>query len=71
MTLPPIREWWPELSPDAREELLGGDLRHLGEVVREEVREITGAVVGMKETLTDEDHEYLRSQADSSDDGSG
>lgn len=66
MTLPPIREWWPELSPDARAELVGGDLRHLGELAREEVREITGAVVGIKESLTDEDHEYLRTQVDGS-----
>lgn len=64
MTLPPVREWWPGLSPDAKAEVLGGDLRHLGELAREEIRELTGAVVGIREALSDEDHEYLRAQAD-------
>lgn len=63
MTLPPIKEWWPELSADARAELLADDAGHLGETAREEIREITGAVVGMAETLSDDDLDYLRSHA--------
>lgn len=64
MTLPPIDDWWSKLSVDARIAVLDSDERHLNESVREEVREITGAVVGMRETLTDEDLEYARAHAE-------
>ncbi|MCI1020254.1 hypothetical protein HWD99_16635 [Microbacterium sp. C5A9] len=63
MTLPPIREWWSELSLEARVDVLGDTAPHLGEGVREEIRTITGAVVGMTETLSDEDLDYARSAA--------
>lgn len=63
MTLPPIREWWPELSLEARVEVLGDTSPHLGERTREEIRTITGAVVGMAETLSDEDLDYARAEA--------
>lgn len=63
MTLPPIREWWSELSLEARVEVLGDTAPHLGERTREEIRTITGAVVGMAETLSDDDLEYARSEA--------
>ncbi|WP_134353327.1 hypothetical protein [Microbacterium sp. IO18] len=60
MTLPPIRDWWPELSEDGRRAVLDADTPHLYEAVREEIRVITGAVVGMVESLSDEDLEYAR-----------
>ncbi|QNA92213.1 MULTISPECIES: hypothetical protein [unclassified Microbacterium] len=63
MTLPPLREWWSELSDDAREDVLDSDSPHLGEAVREEIRVITGAVVGMVESLTEDDLAYARSHA--------
>lgn len=63
MTLPPIREWWSELSLEARVEVLGASAPHVGERAREEIREITGAVVGMAETLSREDLEYARAAA--------
>ena len=66
MTLPPIRDWWPLLSIDARRTLLDGDLPHLTDPVREEIREITGAVVGMQETLSDEDLDYARAEVEAS-----
>lgn len=66
MTLPPIRDWWPQLSIDARRTLLDGDLPHLTDAVRDEIREITGAVAGMQETLTDEDLEYARAEVEAS-----
>ncbi|MBQ3357936.1 MAG: hypothetical protein IJG47_03435 [Microbacterium sp.] len=66
MTLPPIRDWWPLLSIDARRTLLDGDLPRLTDPVREEIREITGAVVGMQETLSDEDLDYARAEVEES-----
>ncbi len=63
MTLPPIRDWWSELSLEARVEVLGEAAPHLSERAREEIRTITGAVVGMAETLSDEDLDYARSEA--------
>lgn len=67
MTLPPIRDWWPHLSTDARRTLLDGDLPHLTDAVREEIRELTGAVVGMQETLSDADLDYARAEVEASD----
>lgn len=66
MTLPPIRDWWPQLSTDARRSLLDGDLPHLTDEVREEIRELTGAVVGMQETLSDDDLDYARAEVEAS-----
>jgi hypothetical protein len=66
MTLPPIRDWWPQLSIDARRTLLDGELPHLTDAVREEIREITGAVVGMQETLSDDDLDYARAEVEES-----
>lgn len=63
MTLPPIREWWPELSLEGRVDALD-HAPHLGEIAREEIRAITGAVVGMKETLSQEDLDYARTDAE-------
>lgn len=60
MTLPPIEEWWSELSTDAQSAVLESGSHHLDENVREEVREITGAVVGMVEALSDKDLKYAR-----------
>lgn len=60
MTLPPIREWWPHLTDEARQEVRERSDGRLGESVREEIREITGAVVGMRETLDPADLEYAR-----------
>lgn len=62
MTLPPIREWWPQLSLEARVDVLGDAAPHLSERTREEIRTITGAVVGMAETLTEKDLDYARSE---------
>lgn len=62
MTIPPIREWWSELSLDARVEVLGDTAPHLGERAREEIRTITGAVVGMAETISADDLAYARSE---------
>ena len=62
MTLPPIREWWSELSLEARVDVLGESAPHLSERARAEIRTITGAVVGMTETLSDEDLDYARSE---------
>jgi hypothetical protein len=67
MTLPPIRDWWPLLSTEARRSLLDGDLPRLTEEVREEIRDVTGAVVGMQETLSDVDLEYARAEVEASD----
>ncbi|MFS0911490.1 hypothetical protein AB3M89_06835 [Microbacterium sp. 179-I 3D2 NHS] len=64
MTLPPIEEWWSRLSPEARQSVLTGDSHHLDETVREEIREITGAVVGMIETISAKDRKYARAHAD-------
>lgn len=64
MTLPPIREWWPELSDDARRAVAGSGSAHLDESVREEIRQITGAVVGMVESLPDDDLAYARAHVD-------
>lgn len=69
MTLPPIREWWSELSLEARVDVLGDLAPHLSERVRDEIRTITGAVVGMVEPLSDDDLEYARSEARSQIDG--
>lgn len=63
MTLPPIREWWTELSADARQSVLDADPPRLDESVREEIREITGAVVGMIETPTKADLAWARKNA--------
>jgi hypothetical protein len=63
MTLPPIRDWWSELSDDGRRAVLDSDTPHLDEAVREEIRVITGAVVGMVEALSDDDLEYARAHA--------
>lgn len=62
MTLPPIRDWWSELSTESRVEVLGDASSHLSERAREEIRTITGAVVGMAETLSEEDLEYARAE---------
>ncbi|KNY07522.1 MULTISPECIES: hypothetical protein [unclassified Microbacterium] len=63
MTLPPIREWWPELTDEARLDVFE-HAPHLGEVAREEIREITGAVVGMAEELDADDLDYARSETE-------
>ncbi|MBO0979302.1 hypothetical protein [Microbacterium sp. SD291] len=67
MTIPPIHEWWPHLSIEARHEVLGSGTSLLGERAREEIREITGAVVGRAEELTDRDLDYARTQMESVD----
>ena len=64
MTLPPIRDWWSELSEDARRAVLDSSSPHLDEDVREEIRVITGAVVGMVEALSDDDLDYARAHAE-------
>lgn len=64
MTLPPIRDWWSELSEDARRAVLDSRSPHLDEHVREEIRVITGAVVGMVEALSDDDLDYARAHAE-------
>lgn len=65
MTLPPIDEWWPELSPDARQSVLESDSSLLDDAVREEIRQITGAVVGMVEQLSAKDLKYARAHTES------
>lgn len=67
MTLPPIADWWADLSPDAQQAVLDSDSRLLDESVREEIREITGAVVGMVEALTAADVKYARAHRRSDD----
>lgn len=67
MTLPPIHEWWPRLSIEARHEMIDRGSRRLGESVREEIRTITGAVVGAQEELSEEDLEYARTQMEAVD----
>ncbi len=67
MTLPPIREWWTQLSEDSRRAVLDGDSPYLDEDVREEIRVITGAVVGMVEPLSDDDLDYARSHTSGGD----
>lgn len=64
MTLPPIRDWWSELSEDARRAVLDSGSPRLDEDVREEIRVITGAVVGMVEALSDDDLDYARAHAE-------
>ncbi|KTR76746.1 hypothetical protein NS234_10335 [Microbacterium oxydans] len=64
MTLPPIRDWWPELSQDGRRAVLNSDTSHLDDAVREEIRVITGAVVGMVESLSDSDLAYARKHSE-------
>ena len=63
MTLPPIREWWPDLSVEARVDALDHAPR-LGELAREEIRTLTGAVVGITEELSAEDLDYARTDAE-------
>lgn len=60
MTLPPIGDWWAELSVDAQHAVLDSGSRHLDETVREEIREITGAVVGILEEISAADLKYAR-----------
>jgi hypothetical protein len=67
MTLPPIHEWWPHLSINARHEVVESGSPHLTEKVREEIREITGAVVGMQEELSEEDLDFARTQSEAVD----
>lgn len=67
MTLPPIEDWWSELTNDAQHAVLGSGSPHLDENVREEIREITGAVVGMVEMLSDDDLKYARAHLESDD----
>jgi len=67
MTLPPIDEWWSELSPDAQQSVLDSDSALLDETVREEIRQITGAVVGMGEQLSATDRKYARAHAPTED----
>jgi hypothetical protein len=67
MTLPPIDDWWSDLSADSQQAVLASSSKHLDEAVREEIREITGAVVGMIETLSDEDLDYARAHTDEND----
>lgn len=67
MTLPPIRDWWSALSEDGRRAVLDSDTPHLDEAVREEIRVITGAVVGMVEQLSDDDLEYARAHSEQDD----
>ena len=43
MTLPPIDDWWSDLSPDAQQSVLDSDSHLLDEAVREEIRVLTGA----------------------------
>ncbi|WP_341956927.1 hypothetical protein [Microbacterium sp. LWH13-1.2] len=71
MTIPPIREWWSELSLDAQVEVLGDTAPHLGEKAREEIRTITGAVVGMAERLSDDDLAFARQEARAEVDAAG
>jgi hypothetical protein len=63
VTVPPIREWWSQLSDEARLDVFE-HAPHLGEIARAEVREITGAVVGMAETLDEDDLDYARSETE-------
>lgn len=67
MTVPPIHEWWPHLSIEARHEVLGSGTPLLGERARAEIREITGAVVGSAEELTERDLDYARTQMEAVD----
>lgn len=67
MTLPPIRDWWAELSVDAQHAVIDGGSRHLDETVREEIREITGAVVGILEEISPADLRYARAHLASDD----
>ncbi|GAA1164398.1 hypothetical protein F6W69_07810 [Microbacterium oxydans] len=67
MTLPPIRDWWPELSQDGRRAVLNSDTSHLDDAVREEIRVITGAVVGMVESLSESDLAYARKHSEAED----
>ncbi|MFJ6531977.1 hypothetical protein [Microbacterium sp. NPDC091662] len=67
MTLPPIRDWWSELTEEGRRAVLDSETPHLDEAVREEIRVITGAVVGMVEQLSDDDLDYARSHAEHED----
>lgn len=65
MTLPPIQDWWSQLSGEGRQQLIE-KAPHLADDVREQIREITGAVVGMREQLSVDDLEYARAQVDES-----
>jgi hypothetical protein len=67
MTLPPICDWWSALSEDGRRAVLDSDTPHLDEAVRDEIRVITGAVVGMVEQLSDDDLEYARAHSEQDD----
>lgn len=67
MTLPPIHDWWPHLSIEARHDVIGSGAPRLTENVRDEIREITGAVVGQQETLSDEDLDFARTQVEAVD----
>ncbi|WP_337006327.1 MULTISPECIES: hypothetical protein [unclassified Microbacterium] len=67
MTLPPIRDWWSELSDEGRRAVRDSETPYLDEAVREEIRVITGAVVGMVEALSDDDLAYARTHIGTSD----
>ncbi|PVE92305.1 hypothetical protein [Microbacterium sp. TPD7012] len=67
MTLPPIDDWWSDLSPDAQQSVLDSDSHLLDEAVREEIRVLTGAVVGMVEQLSGKDLAYARAHTASKD----
>lgn len=47
--------------------MLNSDTSHLDDAVREEIRVITGAVVGMVESLSDSDLAYARKHSEAED----
>lgn len=61
--LPPIREWWSHLAADAKEFLLEYPAAPLVGTVRQEVTNASGVLVEDGTRLSDDDVQFLRSEA--------
>jgi len=66
-SLPGIETWWPGLSVEARHDVLAAPAQPLGERVRREIREITGAEIGEDAVLDEHERGYVATQQETVD----
>jgi len=57
-----IHEWWPQLSIDAKHELVEAPGKPLTDQVREEISAITGEEIPSAAVLSHEDVEFIETQ---------
>ncbi|MDX2376719.1 hypothetical protein M4I32_07890 [Microbacterium sp. LRZ72] len=62
--LPPIEDWWPDLTIGARHELLREPTAELTPRTRQEIQTATGAEVGSDARLADDDVTYVHTQTE-------